>query len=177
MLLCVTAGIDMFPFPLQVDDVARKAREARIAAAQRPAATPQPKRVKPLVLDSAAKRRITELEAEHREAAAAEAKQERQLASRKDAADLLRRQRFLAAVPLFESVKEKDLKTLAVSMEEAEYEQGQPIITQGERGDTFFVLESGSAVARLEAAGGFAPRKLKQYAQLRLCCCFYCGCC
>ncbi|XP_035853180.1 cGMP-dependent protein kinase 1-like isoform X2 [Sander lucioperca] len=50
---------------------------------------------------------------------------------------------FLKSVPSFQDLPEETLSKLADVMEETHYEDGQFIIRQGARGDTFFIISKG----------------------------------
>ena len=50
---------------------------------------------------------------------------------------------FLKQVPFFQEMSTSDLRVLASISEEATYEAGQPIVTQGTRGDALYVIVSG----------------------------------
>ncbi|XP_069581238.1 cGMP-dependent protein kinase 1-like isoform X1 [Brachyistius frenatus] len=51
---------------------------------------------------------------------------------------------FLKSVPTFQGLPEETLSKLADVMEETHYEDGEYIIRQGARGDTFFILSKGT---------------------------------
>jgi CRP/FNR family transcriptional regulator, cyclic AMP receptor protein len=57
------------------------------------------------------------------------------------------RVRFLTKVPLFENLKEKQLRRLATRFVSRTYEPGQDIVTQGKGGAGLFILVSGAAEA------------------------------
>jgi CRP-like cAMP-binding protein len=63
----------------------------------------------------------------------------------------------LAQVPLFAGVKPKDLKRLEKRMQERSFNEGDEIITQGESGIGFFVIEHGNATVTV---GGNIVRTL-----------------
>ncbi|XP_072312182.1 cGMP-dependent protein kinase 1-like isoform X1 [Eucyclogobius newberryi] len=50
---------------------------------------------------------------------------------------------FLKSVPTFQSLNEETLSKLSDVMEETHYEDGEFIIRQGARGDTFFIISKG----------------------------------
>ncbi|OAP65327.1 hypothetical protein AYL99_01299 [Fonsecaea erecta] len=54
---------------------------------------------------------------------------------------------FLGEVPLLSSLKPYERAKIADALETVKYEPGQNIITEGEPGDAFYLLESGHAVA------------------------------
>nr|5J48_A Chain A, cGMP-dependent protein kinase 1 [Homo sapiens]5J48_B Chain B, cGMP-dependent protein kinase 1 [Homo sapiens]5JAX_A Chain A, cGMP-dependent protein kinase 1 [Homo sapiens]5JD7_A Chain A, cGMP-dependent protein kinase 1 [Homo sapiens]5L0N_A Chain A, cGMP-dependent protein kinase 1 [Homo sapiens] len=51
---------------------------------------------------------------------------------------------FLKSVPTFQSLPEEILSKLADVLEETHYENGEYIIRQGARGDTFFIISKGT---------------------------------
>ncbi len=61
---------------------------------------------------------------------------------------------FLQKVPLFQGLNSHHLETLAKRMVERVYAAGQPIVTQGQGGEGFFVIFSGSAIAERERGDG-----------------------
>jgi cAMP-binding proteins - catabolite gene activator and regulatory subunit of cAMP-dependent protein kinases len=60
---------------------------------------------------------------------------------------------FLQNVPLFQSLKTRDLEHLAKRMVERQYDAGQTIVTQGTGGEGFFVIASGRGEATREHDG------------------------
>ncbi len=54
---------------------------------------------------------------------------------------------FLQVVPLFHGLNNRQLEHLAKRMVEREYAARQPIVTQGQGGEGFFVIVSGKAEA------------------------------
>lgn len=54
---------------------------------------------------------------------------------------------ILSQIPLFASLSEKQLKTLAHSLKVREYEEGEVIITQGKGGQGLFILIEGTVKA------------------------------
>ena len=54
----------------------------------------------------------------------------------------------LAEVPLFSKCSKRDLQTIAKHAEVAECDEGVKLVSQGEAGNAFYVLLSGSAVVR-----------------------------
>lgn len=54
---------------------------------------------------------------------------------------------ILSQVPLFASLSEKQLKTLAQSLKVREYDEGEAIITQGKGGQGLFILIEGTTKA------------------------------
>lgn len=61
---------------------------------------------------------------------------------------------FLKSVPTFHSLQEDILSKLADVLEETHYEDGEYIIRQGARGDTFFIISKGKVnVTREEPSG------------------------
>jgi len=61
---------------------------------------------------------------------------------------------FLDKVPLFNGLSSRQLEQLAKRVFGRNYEAGQAIVTQGQGGDGFFVVQSGRAEAVLERADG-----------------------
>lgn len=61
---------------------------------------------------------------------------------------------FLAKVPLFSGLTERQLKQLAKRFIEREYKAGEPIVVQGKGGAGMFTITSGKAEARVEAPDG-----------------------
>jgi CRP-like cAMP-binding protein len=59
--------------------------------------------------------------------------------------DLKQTTYFLQKVPLFHGLNNRQLKYLAKRMVVREYFAGQPIVTQGQGGEGFFVIVSGKA--------------------------------
>jgi CRP/FNR family transcriptional regulator, cyclic AMP receptor protein len=64
----------------------------------------------------------------------------------------------LKSVPLFSELSDRELRTLAQSMHEKRYEDGQEVVTQGESGIGFFVILEGGARVTV---GGQDRRTLK----------------
>jgi CRP/FNR family cyclic AMP-dependent transcriptional regulator len=64
----------------------------------------------------------------------------------------------LKTVPLFSELSDKELRTLAQSMHEKRYADGQEVVTQGESGVGFFVILEGGARVTV---GGRERRKLR----------------
>jgi CRP/FNR family cyclic AMP-dependent transcriptional regulator len=61
---------------------------------------------------------------------------------------------FLQRVPLFRGLNNQYLEHLAKRMVEREYSSGQPIVTQGQGGEGFFIVVSGNAEAVRERSDG-----------------------
>ncbi len=61
---------------------------------------------------------------------------------------------FLQKVPLFHGLNQHHFEMLAKRMVERVYAAGQPIVTQGQGGEGFFVIYSGKAIAERERADG-----------------------
>ena len=61
---------------------------------------------------------------------------------------------FLNRVPLFQSLKKRQLERLAEKFVPREYTAGQAIVTQGKGGEGFFIITSGQAEAVRERADG-----------------------
>jgi CRP/FNR family transcriptional regulator, cyclic AMP receptor protein len=56
----------------------------------------------------------------------------------------------LNRVPLFAGVKDRDLRRLAKVMSERTFQEGEPIMTEGQSGIGFFVIEEGNATVSLK---------------------------
>lgn len=61
---------------------------------------------------------------------------------------------FLNRVPLFQSLKKRQLERLAEKFVPREYAAGQAIVTQDKGGEGFFIITSGQAEAVRERADG-----------------------
>ena len=61
---------------------------------------------------------------------------------------------FLHKVPLFHSLKNRQLETLAKRFVERTYSAGKAIVTQGQGGEGFFVVVAGKAQAVRERSDG-----------------------
>ena len=61
---------------------------------------------------------------------------------------------FLHRVPLFHSLKNRQLETLAKRFVERSYPAGKVIVTQGQGGEGFFVIVSGKCQAVRERSDG-----------------------
>jgi len=61
---------------------------------------------------------------------------------------------FLQQVPLLESLTEMEIMTLADSLAEEKFEEGQAIFNQGEDGDFFYIVKEGTAVCYQKDAEG-----------------------
>lgn len=62
--------------------------------------------------------------------------------------------KILSRVPLFKSLKQRQLETLAIRLTERSYEPGDFIVTQGKGGAGFYVIYSGTAEAIQVRADG-----------------------
>ena len=60
---------------------------------------------------------------------------------------------FLKDVPLLKGLSNREFSKLSGAMSETSYVRGEKIISQGERGDTFFVIHSGTAKAAKQSRG------------------------
>ncbi|XP_068160902.1 cGMP-dependent protein kinase 1-like [Antennarius striatus] len=69
---------------------------------------------------------------------------------------------FLKSVPTFQGLPEETLSKLADVMEETHYEDGEHIIRQGARGDTFFIISKGKVHVTKEDTAGRDPRFLRE---------------
>jgi CRP-like cAMP-binding protein len=61
---------------------------------------------------------------------------------------------YLGRVPLFDSLKRRQLENLARRFVERDYPAGKAIVTQGAGGEGFFVVVTGEAQAERERADG-----------------------
>ena len=64
---------------------------------------------------------------------------------------------------IFNSLEDKELKTVIDSFEEKKYTSGQPVITQGEEGDVLYLVDSGELDCEKVFKSGDAPTYLKTY--------------
>ena len=64
---------------------------------------------------------------------------------------------------LFNSLEEKELKTVIDSFEEKRYKTGQNVITQGEEGDVLYLVDSGDLDCEKVFKAGDPPTYLKTY--------------
>jgi CRP-like cAMP-binding protein len=60
---------------------------------------------------------------------------------------------FLESVPLFHSLLTSERAKIAEALEEVEYCDTDPIMVQGQEGDTFFILKKGEAIVQKEVDG------------------------
>ena len=60
---------------------------------------------------------------------------------------------FLKEVPLLKGLSNREISKLSGAMSETSFVRGENIISQGERGDTFFVIHSGTAKAAKQSRG------------------------
>ncbi|XP_040032628.2 protein kinase cGMP-dependent 1b isoform X2 [Gasterosteus aculeatus] len=68
---------------------------------------------------------------------------------------------FLKSVPTFQGLPEETLTKLADVMEETHYEEGEFIIRQGARGDTFFIISMGKVNVTQEDSANQEPAHLR----------------
>ncbi|MGE5222423.1 MAG: Crp/Fnr family transcriptional regulator [Omnitrophica WOR_2 bacterium] len=61
---------------------------------------------------------------------------------------------FLHRVPLFQGLKDRQFEVLARRFVERTYKKGDCIVTQGQGGEGFFIVQSGKAEAVRELADG-----------------------
>ncbi len=61
-----------------------------------------------------------------------------------------RRARLLRGIPLFAPLPLAALERVASGMEEVRFEPGEPLMTQGEEGDTYLVLETGRVLVSID---------------------------
>ena len=64
---------------------------------------------------------------------------------------------------IFNSLEDKELKTVIDSFEEKKYKSGQSVITQGEEGDVLYLVDSGDLDCEKVMKAGEAPTYLKTY--------------
>ena len=64
---------------------------------------------------------------------------------------------------IFNSLEDKELKTVIDSFEEKKYTQGQAVITQGEEGDVLYLVDSGELDCEKVFKAGDPPTYLKTY--------------
>ncbi|XP_069373809.1 cGMP-dependent protein kinase 1 isoform X1 [Paralichthys olivaceus] len=69
---------------------------------------------------------------------------------------------LLKSVPTFQSLPEETLSKLADVMEETHYEDGDFIIRQGARGDTFFIISKGKVNVTQEDSANQEPAHLRE---------------
>ncbi|KAK9530947.1 hypothetical protein VZT92_012419 [Zoarces viviparus] len=69
---------------------------------------------------------------------------------------------FLKSVPTFQGLPEETLSKLADVMEETHYEDGEFIIRQGARGDTFFIISKGKVNVTQEDLANQEPTHLRE---------------
>ncbi|XP_054454618.1 cGMP-dependent protein kinase 1-like isoform X1 [Anoplopoma fimbria] len=69
---------------------------------------------------------------------------------------------FLKSVPTFQGLAEETLSKLADVMEETHYEDGEFIIRQGARGDTFFIISKGKVNVTQEESANQEPTHLRE---------------
>ncbi|XP_037319504.2 cGMP-dependent protein kinase 1-like isoform X2 [Pungitius pungitius] len=68
---------------------------------------------------------------------------------------------FLKSVPTFQGLPEETLSKLADVMEETHYEEGEFIIRQGARGDTFFIISTGKVNVTQDGSANQEPAHLR----------------
>ncbi|XP_070846007.1 cGMP-dependent protein kinase 1-like isoform X3 [Chaetodon trifascialis] len=69
---------------------------------------------------------------------------------------------FLKSVPTFQGLPEETLSKLADVMEETHYDDGEYIIRQGARGDTFFIISQGKVNVTQEDSANQEPVHLRE---------------
>ena len=70
---------------------------------------------------------------------------------------------FLQSVPILQTMDHYERSKIADAIKEQSYAAGQTIITQGDQGDDFYLLISGTCIAT-KSVDGAAPTKVKDYA-------------
>uniref|UniRef100_A0A8D3D0L4 cGMP-dependent protein kinase n=1 Tax=Scophthalmus maximus TaxID=52904 RepID=A0A8D3D0L4_SCOMX len=69
---------------------------------------------------------------------------------------------FLKSVPTFQTLPEETLSKLADVMEETHYDDGEFIVRQGARGDTFFIISKGTVNVTQETSANQEPVHLRE---------------
>ncbi|OIR57864.1 MAG: cAMP-dependent protein kinase regulatory subunit [Amphiamblys sp. WSBS2006] len=67
---------------------------------------------------------------------------------------MLARKRFLTQIPLFASLPAEKIAFVADALGESSYGPGEDIVTEGEVGDVFFVIQQGETAVLKESDGG-----------------------
>jgi len=57
-------------------------------------------------------------------------------------------------IPLFSGLSREDIAKILGKLEEKHFDSGTTIFSQGDRGDSFYLIESGAVQVVLESAGG-----------------------
>src|SRR5262249_59072758 len=65
-----------------------------------------------------------------------------------DLADTIR------TIPLFSGLSREDIAKILGRFEEKSYSAGMTIVTQGDKGDSFYIIQSGAVQVILESGGG-----------------------
>ena len=60
---------------------------------------------------------------------------------------------FLAIVPILASLEPHERAKIADALESRTYQNGENVVTEGEVGETFFLIESGTAEVEKAGAG------------------------
>ena len=71
---------------------------------------------------------------------------------------------FLQSVPILQSMDAYERSKLGDAVKEERYQKGDYIIRQGQSGDTFFLINSGTAIATKNSADGKEETKVMDYA-------------
>ena len=70
---------------------------------------------------------------------------------------------FLASVPILQAMDHYERSKIADAIKEQTFEAGSQIITQGDEGNDFYIIISGTAVATKSNGGSSATQEVKQY--------------
>ncbi|OWZ21717.1 AGC/PKG protein kinase [Phytophthora megakarya] len=79
----------------------------------------------------------------------------RMVQARSSSDSLVKRAQWLRQVEILASLSERQLALLAGVLKALTFDDGEKIITQGDVGDTFFIVEEGNVSCRMEGPRGF----------------------
>ena len=74
-------------------------------------------------------------------------------------------ERFLERVPLLASMSAYERCAISDGLKEVRYLKDEPIIHQGDVGDTFYILMEGEAIASVAGALGRSSKDVQHYAE------------
>jgi len=74
-----------------------------------------------------------------------------------------RYENFLKSVPLLEGMESYERSKVADALRTENFECGQTIVSQGDPGDKFFIIEDGEAIATKSFVAGQMPQEVMQY--------------
>jgi len=74
-----------------------------------------------------------------------------------------RYENFLKSVPLLEGMEPYERSKVADALRTENFESGQTIVSQGDPGDKFFIIEDGEAIATKSFVAGQMPQEVMQY--------------